>query len=129
MTDLLKSGSAWLSGQMKAHAASTVTYKRGANSVSIAATKGRSEFEIVGGELADLVRADLSDWIVDADELILASVTVEPQIGDLVEETTGTVKRTYEVMAPAPRTAPWRYSDPYHERLRIHSKLIKVENT
>lgn len=125
MADLLATGSAWLSGVMQAHAAKSIAYRRGTSSVTISnATVGRTEFEIVDQNQM-LVKVESRDYIFSASQLVIASATVLPEQGDLIDEVVGAETWTFEVMAPAPRSAPWRYSDPYHQRLRVHTKLVK----
>ena len=44
MADLLSSGLSFLADQLQAHAATTVTYRRGVQQVSLPATIGQTEF-------------------------------------------------------------------------------------
>jgi len=129
MANLLEQGSRWLSQQMKSHAGSEVTYRRGAVSVTLTAVIGRTDFEVIEQETASLVRALSRDYLIDAVDLVLASAQVLPERGDTIEEVSQDNKRrTYEVASPAPRTAHYKWSDPHHEKLRIHTKLVKVED-
>ncbi len=118
--DLLKTGSDWLADQLKTHAATTVTYWRGTESVELAATIGRSEWEV---ETADGVveKIESRDFLCHAADLALAGAPVTPEPGDLIRETDGAVTRVYEVLAPAGAPA-WRYSDPYRKLIRVHTK-------
>lgn len=126
MSDLLKAASLWLSGQMKTHASVAVVYRRGDATVDWDAVIGRTEFEIFDNETASLIKVESRDYIGSAAELVIEDVAVLPEAGDRIEETDADgVVRTYEVLPPAPRTPAWRYSDPYHERLRVHTKLVK----
>ncbi len=128
--DLLKTGSAWLTGQLKTNVARSVTYKRGVDSVTLAATVGRTDFDVLDNETAMLTRVESRDYVFPAADLVLDSAQVLPERGDQIVEIGDDGKtRTYEVMAPAPRMAHYRWSDPYHERLRVHTKLTKVEDS
>ena len=49
MTDLLENGLDWLEEQRKAHMTKTVTYRRGASTVEVAATVGATRFEVDDG--------------------------------------------------------------------------------
>lgn len=130
MADMLQAGSAWLSGQMQVHAAQAVTYRRGDATVGLDATIGRTEFEVFDNDLASIVKVESRDFIVAAADLVLEDAAQVPKKGDQIVEVGADGKtRTYEVMSPAPRTAHWRWSDPYHERMRIHTKLTKQEET
>lgn len=125
MTDLLRTGSDFLAAQRRASLAHVVVYRRGALSVSLPATRGRSDFQATDAQ-GVLVQERSVDWLVTAADLVLNSASVEPERGDRVEETVGGVTRTYEVMAPG-NGPPWRWSDPGHKTMRVHSKLVDEE--
>lgn len=120
MADLLQIGSDWLADQMKAHAGRSITYRRGANSVTVTATIGRTEFEL-DDEFGVLRKIESRDFLIAAADLVLNSVTVLPERGDEIDETQGSVTYTYEVMAPG-KEPHYRFSDPYRRTLRIHTK-------
>lgn len=128
MSDLLQTGSAWLSGVMKAHVSTSITYRRGQNSVTISnATIGRSSSDVID-QTQMLVKKESCDFIFDASQLVLNSVIVQPQEGDLITRTMGSETWTYEVMPLLPRTPPWVYADaPYNQRLRVQTGKVKVE--
>ena len=122
MVDLLGQGAAWLTGRLNAHAGRAITYARGAASVELTATVGRTEFEQVD-EYGVVHRTESRDFLVSAEDLILNAVEVLPAAGDVITEDDGTKTYTYEVMAPGGEP-PWRHSDPQRVRLRIHSKHV-----
>lgn len=122
MPDLLKSGSDWLADQQKSFVSQAVTYKRGSDSVAVAATIGRTVFEIDAGD-GQFERFEARDYLIHAADLVLDSTTVEPKRGDRIEEMQASTTFVYEVMSPANQPV-WRYSDAYRKRLRIHTKLI-----
>jgi hypothetical protein len=127
MPDMLATGSAWLTSQMKAHVATSIVYRRGTASVTISnATLGSSSAEVLEqGQM--LVRKETQDFIIDAAQLVLNSVTVKPEEGDTIDRTVGEETWRYEVMPLLPLAAPWRYADPpYNLRLRVHSGKVKV---
>lgn len=125
MADLLEQGVSWLDGQIHAHAARTVTYRRGADSVQMAATIGRTPFEQVD-ESGFVHKVESRDFLLRTSDLVLGGAQVLPAEGDRVEEIDGSDTHTYEVMSPGDEP-PWRYSDPYRKRLRVHTKLVKTE--
>ena len=125
MADLLRQGSAWLDGQRHTNLTQLVSYQRGADSVELAATIGRTEFE-QADEYGVLHRTESRDYIIRAADLVLAGETVLPKAGDQIREADGNVVHVYEVMAPSGEP-PWRYSDPYRVALRIHTKHVKTE--
>ena len=125
MGDLLDKGSAWLEGQRKKHATREVTYLRGAESVVVKATIGRTLFEQDDGA-GVIVRMQVRDYLIDTADLVLAGEQTLPANGDRIEEIDAGLKHTYEVL-PLGGEQHWRYSDPYRRTLRIHTKLIELE--
>ena len=119
MTDLLKQGAAWLAGQLAAHAAQSVTYGRGEDSCVLAATFGRTEFQVADDY--DGLRTEHSDrdFLVRACDLMLGGDLALPQRGDWIRCEDGSV---YEVMAPGGEQ-PYRL-DPHGVQLRIHTKRV-----
>ena len=125
MADIFERGSNWLQEQRHSHATQTVTYERSVDSVGLTATIGRTMFEIDNGH-GVLERIESRDYLLLADDLVLASIPVLPQRGDRIRETQGTTTYVYEVMAPGQEPA-WRWSDAYRKTLRIHTKHISTE--
>lgn len=125
MSDVLEKGLAWLDDQRHTHMTRTVVYQRGADAVEIAATVGRTEFEQVD-EHGVVQRLQSRDFLVRAADLVLAGAPTLPKAGDRIRETVGTQTFVYEVMAPG-NEPPWRYSDPYRNALRIHTKHVATE--
>ena len=126
MSDVLAQGSAWLEAQRTAHMTKVVAYQRGAESVEVAATIGKTVFQVDKG-YGIQERVEARDYLVLAEDLVLAGQAVLPKAGDRVREVQGTTAFVYEVMAPG--NAPcWRYSDPYRQTLRIHTKLVTTES-
>ena len=116
MTDLLRQGSQWLEGMRTAHASSPVTYRRGETEVAVNATFGKTDFEI-DDESGLTVGAHVWDFLLLADDLGL-----EPEPGDVVAAN----GRRYEVMNLA-AAGCWRWSDPYRQTYRIHTKDIGID--
>lgn len=125
MADILQRGSDWLEDQRHTHATRTVTYKQDVNSISLAATIGRTIFEIDNGQ-GVLERIESRDFLVLATDLVLVGLPVLPRRGDRIRETQGATTYVYEVMAPG-KEPEWRWSDPYRKTLRIHTKQIDME--
>lgn len=127
MADLLETTSRWLQDQRHRHLSRMVVYRRGAETAQLAATIGRTKFEIDDGYGA-IERYESRDFLVLAEELVLGGIAVLPDRGDRIEETVGLTTYVYEVCAPG-KAPPWRYSDSYRQTLRIHSKLISTVET
>ncbi len=126
MADLLQTASDWLHDQQKQHASRLVTYERGATTVAVQATIGRTVFEI-DDEFGVVHKLESRDFLIHAADLVLGGSTVLPERGDRIRETVGTTTYIYEVMAPG-KEPHFRYSDPYRKTLRIHTKQVGVES-
>ena len=127
MTDLLEQGSAWLEQQRVEHMSKTVSYHRGADSVEVQATIGRTVFEIDDGS-GILERIESRDFLVLAADLVLAGVVTLPQRCDRIKEISGDKGYVYEVLAPG-KEPHYRFSDPYRKTLRIHTKHVDTEDS
>ena len=125
MTDLLEQGSNWLQAKRTQHASRVVTYARGAASVDVSATIGKTTFEVDNG-YGVLVRHESRDFLILSVDLVLDAEQTLPQRGDRIRETQNGKIYVYEVSAPGQEPC-WRYSDPYRKTLRIHSKQIAEE--
>jgi len=125
MPDLLKSASAWLEGKRHEHMSVPVTYSRGDASVELMATVGRTVFE-VRDDYGVLEKTESRDYLVRAEDLVPDGVQVLPERGDEIREANGGKVFVYEVMAPG-KEPHWRYSDPYRQTLRIHTKFTGTE--
>ena len=123
--DLLQRGSAWLQQQRTKHLTRQVTYARGADSVQVPATVGRTIFRIDKG-YGVLERIEARDYLILAADLVLNAAPILPKPGDQIRETEGGKTFVYEILAPGNEPC-WRYSDLYRVTLRIHTKLIATE--
>jgi hypothetical protein len=117
MADLLEQASAWLQDQRTRHLTRTVTYRRGASSSLVAATVGKTVFDLDDGGGA-VLRVESRDYLILAADLSQGT----PQAGDRIVDQ-GVV---YEVANFGSEPA-WRYSDPYRRTLRIHTKQVDLE--
>ena len=125
MSDLLQRGSDWLEEKRTQHASRFIAYVRGAQSVELSATVGRTTFEVDDG-YGVLVRHESRDFLLLAADLVLDAGQTLPQRGDRIREMQGPQVVVYEVTAPGSEPC-WRYSDPYRKTLRIHTKEVDVE--
>ncbi len=115
MADLLASGAAWLTGQLKAAAGTTVTYTRSSESADVVATIGRSEFE-AASQSGVVERWESRDFLITAADLPFGL----PQRGDEIVEARGGEIVTYEVTSP--RGVPeWHYGDAFRSIVRVHT--------
>ncbi len=130
MADLLQQGSAFLEAKRHQHMTRSVTYLRGADSVQLQATVGRTLFEQTD-QFGVIQRIESRDYLVRAVDLVfVAGQQALPQVGDRIREPAGTGALIYEVMAPGASGGaepPFRFSDPERTTLRIHTKFIGLE--
>lgn len=119
MADLLERGSRWLEQQRTQHCSRTVTYVRGAESVVVSATIGRTAYETDDGTA---VRVDYTDrdYLLLTTDLVLSGVLTMPQPGDRIRETEVDQVLVFEVI-------DWRFSDPYRQTFRIETKHVATE--
>lgn len=119
MPDQLAVGLQWLSDQLMTHAATLVTYQRGQQSVQVPAVIGRSLLKLSDGYGNVRMEWTDRDFIFRTRDLVLDQQPIRPQPGDLIWESNS----RYEVMAPAGEPH-WRWSDPYRQLIRVHTKLV-----
>jgi hypothetical protein len=122
MTDMLHTGQSWLSEKLRTHASRLVTYQRDNVEAELPATIGRSTYEQDDGE-GIITRSQVRDFLIDTADLLLSAIGTLPRRGDRVLETDGNTTFVFEVMALGGEP-PWRYSDPFRLKLRIHTKQI-----
>lgn len=115
---MLGTGLAWLEDQRNSHMTVSVTYSRGVNSVTLTATRGKSDFEEVD-EFGVVQRMQSRDYLVLVADLILSGVGVIPAVGDRITD----AGATYEVLSISGQPH-WRYSDVGRLTFRIHTKQV-----
>ena len=125
MADLLEKASAWLEDQRVKHTTRKVVYQRGAESVQVAASIGRTVFEQTD-DAGVIVQYEARDFLVLANHLVLGGQCVLPERGDRIREMQSYKTFVYEVLAPGKEPC-WCYSDPYRKTLRIHTKQVDQE--
>ena len=128
MVDLMAKGSAWLDQQRHRFLTRPVTYQRGASTVALQATVGRTVFRF-DDHAGNVTRYVSRDFLVRASDLVLDGYPATPKRGDRIREPHGQRVMIHEVMAPGRDEPDWRYSDPDRQTLRIHTKQTGVEST
>jgi hypothetical protein len=125
VADLLQQGAVWLEGMRHKHASRPVMYLRGAQSVALNATVGRSVFQVVAAD-GMVEQVERRDYLIRAADLVLGGAVVLPQVGDRIRETIGAKVEVYEVMG-AGQEKHFRKSDPDGLTLRIHTAHVSTE--
>ena len=98
MSNIIQDGLAWFQEQLHAAGGVSVSYQRGALSVTITATPKPHEYEVVDDDGFGIVMLS-RDYIVNVSDLVLAGAEFAPRSGDRIVETLGGVAQTFEVMA------------------------------
>ncbi len=122
MVDLLQSGQDWLAGKLKTYASQSVTYQRDSAEAELQATMGRSTYQQDDGE-GIVTRSQVRDFLIDTSDLVSSSIGSLPRRGDRIHQSEGETTIVYEVMSLG-NDPPWRFSDPFRIKLRIHTKQI-----
>lgn len=113
-----------LIASLKTEAGETVTYRRGAGSVSITAVPGRSNIQVLD-QVGSSFQESLVDFSIDIDDLVIDSVAVLPEPFDSIErEIEGGKTATYEVLADGGRAC--FDVDALRTQVRVHTKLKAV---
>ena len=122
--NLLDAGTEWQLAQLVEGASTSMIYRRGALSVGVVVTRGKSEYQTYDDEGNLITEVTDADFIMSASRLTLAGSVVTPETGDRIEEVTTTGTRVYEVMSSGNRR-PFSL-DASRQLLRIHTKYIKT---
>lgn len=113
MADLLRQAAQWLEQMRTAHCSSPVEYRRPPDAYTVNATYGKTGFE-VADETGLTIDAQVWDFLILADAL-----GFDPEPGDVIAAD----GRRYEIMNLGGEGC-WRWSDPYRQTYRIHTKDI-----
>jgi len=118
MSDLLKNGQEWLASKPTQHASRQVVDRRGELGATLQATIGKSMYDQDDGE------GIVTHFLIDTYALLSSIIGTLPRRGDTIVEIDGDHTFIFEVMALG-GDPPWRYSDPFRLKLRIHTKQIE----
>lgn len=121
---MLHRGQAWLAEKLAQHASQPILYQRDDVSVELTATIGVSRYEQDDGE-GVITRAQVRDYLVDTQALVQSAIGTLPRRGDRIIEQDGNITFVFEVMSLG-SDPPWRYSDPFRVKLRIHTKQVET---
>lgn len=117
MPNLFANANDWLTAQVQAAAGATVTYARGATSLTVTAVVGRTVFSS-NADGGPRVEFGDRDYLVAVADL---AALVAPRIGDRITDAAGLV---FEVQEPNTGEPAWRYSDPDRTEFRVHCKRV-----
>jgi len=121
---MISDAAAYLNKVRKGFASQSVTYTRGAFTVTVSASVGKTNFLTDDGTGMQ-INYESRDFIIATADLILNGALTEPQRNDKIVQVLNGKTCTFEVVAPGSEKE-WVYSDPSRATLRIHTKLIGV---
>jgi hypothetical protein len=121
---MLHRGQSWLAEKLTKHASRRVVYRRDELGVELSATIAKSEYEQDNGE-GVVTRAQVRDYLIDTNALLLSIIGSLPRSGDRIVEVDSETTFIFELMSIGSEP-PWRYSDPFRVKLRIHTKLVET---
>ena len=127
MADMLKTGIEALGQWLKDFASQPVTYQRGSDSVDLMASYGPKLLKIddgMGGIRLEWTDEDFK--FLGADFHFADGAVIEPRRGDLVYATLSGQVQAFEVL-PFGSEPCWRWCDPYHVNIRVHTKHVDTE--
>jgi hypothetical protein len=122
---MLQAGLTWLADQLKQQASRSVTYGRGADSVVVQATPGKTQFEQADAHGLKTI-SETRDYLIQAADLVIGGIPILPERGDQIRDTYGETVHVFEV-TPVGNEPPYRFADPYRTVLRIHVREIDTE--
>lgn len=107
---------------VRAETGISATYLRGATEIDLTEVgRGTKVFRFTD-EYQTTKRTETSDFFIEASQLDL-----EPTIGDRIQETVGDQLYTYELVSINNEPC-FRWSDPGHTQLRIHTLKVNTED-
>jgi len=122
MANIMATGTAWFLKTLIAQASESVTYKRGANSVTVNAGIAETTARTINEQGFEIqVRA--VDFLIEVDDLIILAANIKPDVGDTVTRTVNGETIIYEVLKTIDEKE-YRESDRYGTIFRIHTKEI-----
>ena len=126
MANMLKTGLAFLTEQLLTHAADPITYARGFDSVDIDAMYDRKLLKV--SDLSGGLRIEFTDmsFKIRAADLVLSGCLKTPERGDLIHVPVNENVETFEVL-PFGDEPCWRWLDPFHYGLIVHTKHVDTE--
>ncbi len=124
MSDMLHRGQAWLAEKLTKQASRPIVYQREDVTAELTATIGVSRYEQDDGK-GIVTRAQVRDYLIDTQSLIQSPIGTLPRRGDRITEQDGNTTYVFEIMSIGGEP-PWRYSDPFRVKLRIHTKQVET---
>lgn len=122
MGDLLQDGSDWLADVFAEHGAQSITYSRGAASITIPATVGQVLLLVADRAGNVKVQRTDRDFIVRTADLDFGHGRVDPARGDRITLALKGRTKTYEVLPYGDE--PCFRDEPGEASVRVHTKYL-----
>jgi len=103
----------------KSAAGVSVTYTSAVDAVDLVAVPGQTTFDVADGD-GRVTELTTRDWIIAANDLVLAGLHATPSPGDTIEHLDGSTVRTFRVLEPGGEQC-YRLG-PHGQTMRIHTK-------
>ena len=114
----------WLRTTLQDNASVSVTYTRGAYSVTLDVVLGQTRFASNSPNKARVEYSD-RDYLITAAELVLNGSVVDPADGDRITEVVNGTSMIFEIMPPRNTDEPAaRPSGPDRQTWRVHCKRV-----
>jgi hypothetical protein len=104
-------------------AGATVAYTRGSETIRALDAIPTEERYSVPNDMGIIQKIHSRDYLVEASELTIGRVAIEPRAGDRIIETISGQSMTFEVF-PVDGDRCFRYRDASRQTLRIHTKRV-----
>ena len=124
-TNRFKWMEAWVNKTRSIHDVVDITYIQGGVSESLCGSVAKTTFVYMDNNFVTQ-RKESRDFIINVADMLISTVPVKPQKGDLIYEDVDGIRYTYEVGAYN-NEPPWRFAGVHRTAFRIHSKIIKEE--
>lgn len=121
--DLLSSASNLVKRTLANAFARTVTIRRGQLTASVSATKGQTTVDAFDAEGLP-IRLQAQDWLIAREDYDFGFGPTEPERGDQVEEMIGGRREIYDALPLEGTNELWRWSDPDHSLIRLHTNRV-----
>jgi hypothetical protein len=121
MATLFQKARDWLPQKTQAAAGESITYTRGATSLTLTAVLGRTVFAVNTEDAAKIQFGD-GDFLILVEDLAALG---PPRVGDRIELTLSGETAKFEVQDPSSGEHCWRFSDPQQQQYRVHCKWKK----
>lgn len=106
----------------------SVKYLRGANEINLTKVGRGSWVFRFQDDNGTTKRIRSRDFLIEAAQLVISGVSIEPAIGHRIEVTVGDTTETFELVSPN-NEGCFRFSDNSQKQIRVHTLLVGSEES